>query len=541
MTVATFKQPNFTDPAQSASVYKAAIDAAISVLATIGADYACHAKATPDMQVLVDPGQLFLANSTLVSNAQQTSITIVAPVGNPRIDRIVINDQTGVVSVITGTPAASPAAPAITAGTRPIAQILLQTSSIVIANSMITDERVITTFDVSTYMRTLLGAVDSAAARATLVAAGLAVANVFTDEQTISNVSPRITWIETDAAADNKRWDVIVGNERLAIRVLNDAANIGIEIIGIERTGTAVDSVTLGGTTVAVTNALTVGLDSTINGVKAGRGGSAIATNTAFGASALNANTTGSNNTAAGYFALGGNTTGTRNTATGHQALNTNTTGNYNTATGAYALNVSIGFNNTATGYQALVGNTTGGVNTAFGASALSVNTTGNYNTAAGYQALNSNTTGSGNTAMSPLNSAGTYAPVFNPTVENDRLCMGSTGVTNAYVQVAWTVVSDARDKTNIGDVPHGLDFVSKLKPVSYKFKMSREDETPKGPLRYGFLAQDILPLEGPGSVIIDSEDPEKLRYNESSMVAVLVKAIQELKAEFDSYKASHP
>lgn len=166
MPVSTFVQPNF--PAQTAAAYKAALDAAIAVLATVGADYACHAKAAPDMQVLVDAGQLFLANSTLVSNAQQTSITIVAPVGNPRIDRIVINDQTGIRAIITGTPAASPTAPAITAGTRPIAQILLQTSSTVIANSMITDERVVVTFDVSTFMRTLLVAIDNAAARATL-------------------------------------------------------------------------------------------------------------------------------------------------------------------------------------------------------------------------------------------------------------------------------------------------------------------------------------------------------------------------------------
>jgi hypothetical protein len=98
MTVAKFVQPNYTT--QTAAAYKAAIDAAIAVLATVGGDYACHAKDTPDMQVLVDAGQLFLANSTLVSNAQQTSATIVAPVTNPRIDRIVINDQTGVMSVI---------------------------------------------------------------------------------------------------------------------------------------------------------------------------------------------------------------------------------------------------------------------------------------------------------------------------------------------------------------------------------------------------------------------------------------------------------
>ena len=108
-------------------------------------------------------------------------------------------------------------------------------------------------------------------------------------------------------------------------------------------------------------------------------------------------------------------------------------------------------------------------------------------------------------------------------------------------MQVAWTVVSDARDKRDIGDVPHGLDFVSKLQPISYRFKMSREDDTPNGPLRYGFLAQDIMALEGTNGVIIDSEDTEKLRYNESAMVTVLVKAIQELRAEFYAYKLSHP
>lgn len=161
MTVAKFVQPNYLT--QTAAAYKAAIDAAFAVLATHGADYACHAKDTPDMQVLVDAGSLFLADSTLVSNAQQTSATIVAPVTNPRIDRIVINDQTGVVSVIAGTEAASPTAPAITAGTRPIAQILLQTSSTVISNSMITDERVVETYNFAAFVRTLLDDADAAA------------------------------------------------------------------------------------------------------------------------------------------------------------------------------------------------------------------------------------------------------------------------------------------------------------------------------------------------------------------------------------------
>jgi hypothetical protein len=55
--------------------------------------------------------------------------------------------------------------------------------------------------------------------------------------------------------------------------------------------------------------------------------------------------------------------------------------------------------------------------------------------------------------------------------------------------------------------------------------------------MRYGFLAQDILALEGDNPVIIDNEKPDHLKYNGESLVPVLVKAIQELKAEVDSLK----
>jgi len=58
---------------------------------------------------------------------------------------------------------------------------------------------------------------------------------------------------------------------------------------------------------------------------------------------------------------------------------------------------------------------------------------------------------------------------------------MGSTGVTNAYIQVAWTTVSDARDKTNFGVVPHGLDFVKALQPISYQFRQNRDSEETTG------------------------------------------------------------
>jgi trimeric autotransporter adhesin len=261
--------------------------------------------------------------------------------------------------------------------------------------------------------------------------------------------------------------------------------------------------------------------------------------NAASGYQALYSNTTASNNTASGYQALYSNTTGTENTANGVSALDSNTTGNYNTASGVNALNSNTtGANNTASGVSALHSNTTGNYNTASGVLALYNNTTGSSNVASGYQALYNNTTGSGNTTLNPLTSALAYAPVFNPTVENDRFCMGSTAVTNAYIQVAWTVVSDARDKIDFAPVPHGLDFVCKLQPTAYRYKIDREAEEGHGPVRYGFKAQDVLALEGDTPVIVDAEDADKLRFNDQSMIAVLVNAIKELKAEIDSLKS---
>tara|TARA_B100001964_G_scaffold219252_1_gene261177 strand:- start:388 stop:762 length:375 start_codon:yes stop_codon:yes gene_type:complete len=110
---------------------------------------------------------------------------------------------------------------------------------------------------------------------------------------------------------------------------------------------------------------------------------------------------------------------------------------------------------------------------------------------------------------------------------------MGHTGIANAYVQVSWTTVSDERDKMNFEAVPHGLDFVNELKPTAFQFKESRDATTPNGPKRYGFKAQDILALEDENdSVIIDSNDEDKLYYRGESLVPVLVNAIKELSAQ---------
>ena len=180
--------------------------------------------------------------------------------------------------------------------------------------------------------------------------------------------------------------------------------------------------------------------------------------------------------------------------------------------------------------------NTSGGASVAVGGRALESATTGYYNVAVGHNAGQNITTGFNNICIG--RNSGIEAAVINITTQNNRAVFGNDGITNAYVKVAWTVTSDARDKTNISDIPHGLAFVQQLQPKQYQFKTSREDDTPSGNVRYGFLAQDILALEGDNPVIIDNEQPDHLKYQGESLVPVLVKAIQELKAEVDSLKA---
>lgn len=317
----------------------------------------------------------------------------------------------------------------------------------------------------------------------------------------------------------------------------------------------------------------TTGFSNTATGLNALKSNTTGYQNTANGMEALYSNTTGVNNTANGMNALYSNTTGTYNTAIGMQSLNYNTTGYYNTASGARALQFNTagyqntasgmdalysnttGYNNTANGLVALYSNTTGyfntasglgasysntigAQNTAYGVSALYYNTTGSDNTAIGFNGLVNLTTGSGNIGIGGMNASGVYSPVVNITTQNNLISMGSTSVTTAYVQVPWTVVSDARDKMNFGTIPHGLDFVRKLKPLSYQFKMSRNNSTPNGRVRYGFLAQDILALEGSNGVIIDNTDANKLRFNEADLIPVLVNGIQELDRNLETTRS---
>ena len=298
--------------------------------------------------------------------------------------------------------------------------------------------------------------------------------------------------------------------------------------------------------------------------------------NTASGVNALYSNTTGDNNTAGGVNALFRNTTGDNNTASGGHALFSNTTGNNNTASGSNALfSNTTGDNNTASGGNALYSNTTGGDNTVSGVNALYSNTAGGGNSASGSGALYNNTTGVENTASGFLsglmNTAGNYntfigagadanANYTNGTAlgagallfASNSIVLGNTSISAIYAHVStMTAISDRRRKKDIKtlDADLGLDFIEKLKPVSYRFNNGDETE------RYGFIAQDLeqaLPASlhdtiersepERGLALIERQNDEDRTYRISygELFAPIVKSIQQQQQEITELRQKY-
>jgi len=192
---------------------------------------------------------------------------------------------------------------------------------------------------------------------------------------------------------------------------------------------------------------------------------------------------------------------------------------------------VTTGISNAALGDVAGDAITTGNQNVALGSSALGAVTTGSSNVGIGQNSAGGSlTTGSNNITIGQ-NSGGDAMRALQASTSNN-IVIGSNTHTVAYIKIDWTVTSDERDKMNFEEVPHGLDFVNQLKPVSFVFKKSREDATPHGFEKYGFKAQDILALEkanGGKNIIINDENDEALKVTNSHMTPVLVNAIQEL------------
>jgi hypothetical protein len=328
----------------------------------------------------------------------------------------------------------------------------------------------------------------------------------------------------------------------------------------------------------------------TVDVVDIGTGAGNIATNTAIGDQALDANTTGFENVAVGHRALTSNTTGDYCTAIGADALYSNTSANYNTAVGTdAAVLTSTGISNTAVGASALVYNVSGSFNTAFGTAAL-FDATGGANVAVGYYALSSIVNVTNNTAI------GHQALKDDTGISNSSALGANTAVTGSnqvqlgdsstttYVYGTVQNRSDARDKADIRDTELGLDFIMSLRPVDYKwdYRETYKTAAPEKPIKgtpeaqqeyaakmeqwrqqnnlsnitpngsnkrsryhHGLIAQEVKAVMNAKGIdfggyqdhsVNGGDDVLSIGYDE--LIAPLIKAIQELKAEIEELKA---
>ena len=349
------------------------------------------------------------------------------------------------------------------------------------------------------------------------------------------------------------------------------------------------DSITSGASNVFVGydagTAATTAANSVMVGYEAGFSTTIGNFTTAIGYQASYANVTGSSNTSVGYLAAR-NQTASFNTAVGRSALQggAGSTVSESVAIGFQALNVvSSGTSNTAVGYQAGVDQTSANWSTLLGTFAGQNITSGSGNTMIGYNTGVGITTGSTNSALgdsaySSGNHSNSTCLGFDSSVNGSNQVQLGNSSTNSYYYNTIQARSDLRDKADVVDTDLGLDFIMALRPRKFRWDM-REFYRPEKPkasapqaewdayaeacrmsnlthdgtrkrnrFHQGLIAQEVKATMDAMGVdfggfqdhkVNGGDDVLSLGYDE--MVAPLIKAIQQLKAEFDEYKRTHP
>lgn len=323
---------------------------------------------------------------------------------------------------------------------------------------------------------------------------------------------------------------------------------------------------------------------------RAGRGGGNVTTNTAFGRFALNNNGTCARNAALGtrtvqqngtdaigigYRAHVYNGNALRNTMVGSSAGANSYTNSAKTAIGTFAsyfqspASVTIGNsanpNNSnkpqsvafghyancspcgvSVGFQAGQSRTQA-CTTNFGAFAGQNNTSNTLNISVGFYTARFGG-GSAN-----LIHVGWYAYNHNGYSVPNQTSIGRANNRTSCVWVAWSNVSDNRDKTNINPLTDnlGINFVRKLRPVTfnwdkrieYQDKCGYEYGVKDGTLieeneDYGFIAQEIeVAAQQVGEkfdAVFYGDYQDAYSVSHLDFVAVLTKALQKINDDLD-------
>jgi hypothetical protein len=166
--------------------------------------------------------------------------------------------------------------------------------------------------------------------------------------------------------------------------------------------------------------------------------------------------------------------------------------------------------------------------------------TSAQITTALGYTPLSTTGTAADSSALGGF-AAGSWARTF-PCNSGTANAAGSGLNFNCSVTgqqfrgtgntVVLEVTSDRRLKENINPESYGLDFVNALTPVSYHMIGSERRQ-------HGFIAQDVAPLVDHTNDALKIENAEGIMgVDYISLIAPLVKAVQELSAKVETLQA---
>jgi trimeric autotransporter adhesin len=264
-------------------------------------------------------------------------------------------------------------------------------------------------------------------------------------------------------------------------------------------------------------------------------------------------------NTIFGYRSNNGDNGGDRgsfNTITGFQCMLINQNASHNTANGAFALRAMQ----------------LGAGNTAVGASAMQNNVAGDFNVGVGFSALITPQSGDRNTAIGAFADIASFGPTNATAIghgafadRSNKVRIGDPSVTIIEGQVPFTTPSDGRFKSGIQEDVKGLDFILRLRPVTYHFNAKQFDETlrngqqtgnrpPDNEVsraaykeaaalrRTGFIAQEVASAAKASDynfsgIISPKNEGDYFSLSYESFVVPLVKAVQELNAEVTRLK----
>ena len=167
----------------------------------------------------------------------------------------------------------------------------------------------------------------------------------------------------------------------------------------------------------------------------------------------------------------------------------------------------------------------TNGQNSIIGISAGTSLTNGTNNTILGYNTGTTLSSGNNNIII------GSNANSSTSSISNE-ITLGNNSISVLRCQASSiTSLSDLRDKTDVEDIPLGLNFIDKLHPV--KFVWNTRDGSKQNNKDFGFIAQELQNAEEMVGMkvpnLINDNNEDKLEAAYGTLIPIMVKAIKEL------------